>query len=335
MTTSDWLVGTTSSLSYNSSSQAIEAAINGLIIGEGMSVTGAGTASNPWVVAGQHLANVSGTSSQLTSISQTGPASWSSTFWTNDSGESFTRQVSTAGSPVSTTGTLAGNSTASQIQAALQALSITGASGFTVTGAGTEANPWVITNHTGESYTIFSSGSMTLNTPTGSTTASNYAGYGTYALTLGNTQGQSATTATLQYNSTPAQIQAALNALPISNANQLVVSGTSTFWSVTGPGLQSLTVADWALEGPLDINPVTLASPFYADASGGTFTMTLTNGASATTPALAYNSSATQIQTALQALPVEYASEVTVSGDGTSASPWVMSGSAYLGLSFG
>ena len=102
-------------------------------------------------------------------------------------------------------------------------------------------------------------------------------------------------------------------------------------WLFSGTGLSQITTDDSGLSGSSSIQFV----PFVQDelsnhASGGTFTISATvNGSTETTGAIAYNASATSVQTALNKLA---GVQVTVTGAGTAADPWLIAGTGYSSL---
>ncbi|MFM8223841.1 MAG: hypothetical protein ACKOJF_33485, partial [Planctomycetaceae bacterium] len=125
--------------------------------------------------------------------------------WTSATGGTFTLTVSNVLGQSATTAALPYNGTASQIQSALNALSIVGAGDLTVTGVGTQANPWAVSGDSVASLTANSSqltsslsiGSLTNGSQPFYTTATG----GTFTLTVTIVPGASATTQPLSYNS--------------------------------------------------------------------------------------------------------------------------------------
>ncbi|MFM8223374.1 MAG: hypothetical protein ACKOJF_31090, partial [Planctomycetaceae bacterium] len=82
--------------------------------------------------------------------------------------------------------------------------------------------------------------------------------------------------------------------------------------------------------------------PFWTSATAGVFYIAVTNtlGQTATTTPLAYNSTASQIAAAINALTNPSGGSllgvetVTVTGTGTQASPWILSGQLISNLQF-
>lgn len=166
--------------------------------------------------------------------------------------------------------------------------------------------------------------------------------------------GVSQTTAALAYNASAATIQAALEALPNVETNDIIVSGsaagpyTFTFsgghyagrpvplleiqafnLSISGVfGGATFTVADSVVGASGGKNEVQTET---VTATGGTRTLTITNpntGEAQTTGALAYNASAATIQAALEGLSNVAVGDVAVTGTG----PYVYTfGGQYAG----
>lgn len=143
----------------------------------------------------------------------------------------------------------------------------------------------------------------------------------TFTLTFG---GQ--TTATIATNATASAVQSALQALSSVGSGNATVSGsaggpyTVTFTGALGGAPQTLMTA--AGQGVNAQQSVTIGgSP-----TGGTFTLTF---GGQTTSAIAYNASASTVQTALQALSTIGAGNATVTG--AAGGPWTVTFTGTLG----
>ncbi len=129
---------TTSALAYNATASQVEAALEALPNITDVFVYGTGTSADPWVVefrdpGGQDVAQMTADDSGLT-----GGTTTITTSIQGSDGGTFTLTFDGQ-----TTSALAYNATASQVEAALEALpNITN---VTVTGSGTSSDPWVVT----------------------------------------------------------------------------------------------------------------------------------------------------------------------------------------------
>jgi len=347
-TTTNSQSGTTS-LAYNSTAAQIESALNALsnLAGNTFTVTGTGIPANPWMVSGGLSFDIELNSTDLLSFVANSFTPGNIPFWTNAIGGTFTLEVSAMGASA-TTAALPYNSSAAQVAAAISQLALPGLPTVTVTGSGTSSDPWVVS---GQGLASLGMGPSQLETPfhvtvgaivPGTISFSNNASSGTFALTLTNILGQSATTTPLAWNSTASQIAAALNQLTNPDgttlASGLTVTQTGTSaWTVTGQGIvnlfstPALSGVELALQG-VSQGSVNLSTT----ATGGTFTLTVTNalGQSATTAPLAFNSTATDIATALNTLTnsvgTSLVSGLTVTGAGTTGNPWVVTGGSAV-----
>ena len=136
---------TTASLPYNASAAQLQSALN-VLSGVNATVTGQGTISYPWTIIGIESNAITTNSSQLLNgtnssnlISQS-VSNASQLLWTTATGGSFVVTLDVNGQSVSTA-PLSFNATAAQVEAALNAIGQVGAS---VTGSGTQNNPWLI-----------------------------------------------------------------------------------------------------------------------------------------------------------------------------------------------
>ncbi|MEI8018485.1 MAG: hypothetical protein WCH39_09805, partial [Schlesneria sp.] len=143
--TSTGVTETTTPISWDATSAALETALNGLNGVNVWSVTGSGLESDPWTIAwngGIALTSFSTNNSALLgsgAITQTNPSNQQAV-WTTASGGTFTLSVVVNGQ-TETTGPINWNATAANVAAALNAL--TGVITW-VTGSGTATDPWLI-----------------------------------------------------------------------------------------------------------------------------------------------------------------------------------------------
>jgi len=135
---------------------------------------------------------------------------------------------------------------------------------------------------------------------------------GTFTLTYSGK-----TTSAIAYNATAATVQSALTALSNIGDNDVVVTGSAGGpYTLAFQGkLADINTADMTVDvSNLSISEVQTIT-FGGTVSGGTFTLTSSQGGSPqTTSAIAYNATAAQVQTALQALSNIGSGNVTVTG---------------------
>ena len=327
--TFDGQTETTALLAYNASAPAIQAALDGLT-GVNANVTGQGTAVDPWLITGVSglAANdqeLTGGSSFVTSV-PTGQLR----LWNNAEGGTFAISV-TQGGATETTAPINYNASAGAVADALDQLS---GVEVTVTGAGTAASPWVISG-LGSSATLstddagLSYATTVHSAPAGAQELYNSATGGTFTISavVGST---TEVTGPLDYNTTAGEVAAALNAL---SGVQVTVTGGGTAsdpWIISGTGYSSLSADDSSLTTNIQAPPAG-TSALYNSASGGTFTITAkVNGNAETTGSINYNATAGDVQTALNMLAGVTA---TVTGNGTAADPWLISGTGVSSLS--
>ncbi|MFN8854311.1 MAG: beta strand repeat-containing protein, partial [Planctomycetaceae bacterium] len=208
---------TTIPLAWNSSASDIQQAI-GNLLGAGATVTGSGTANNPW--------NIDCGSSEMTiddsQLTNGGGAATTSSevgiqLWTNADGGTFCLSLTPTGAGSQTTTPLSATATAAQIQSALAALGYTA----TVTGEGTSTCPWSIAGPGLDGLAVSNSqltqnlggGTYFNSTLVDQTLLSTTATGGTFVLGM-TVDGIEQVTAPLPWNSTAAQVQAALASLP-------------------------------------------------------------------------------------------------------------------------
>ena len=321
-------IETAGPLAFNVTAPEFQAALDALP-GVQASVTGAGTAADPWLLSGvsgltvndQGLAGGSGTVGAL--------ASGEERLWNTAGGGTFTITATVNGT-AETTGALAYNATAGTLQTALNTLAGVQA---TVTGAGTSANPWVITG-TGVSNLATNDAGLSFQStqqaePTGALELFNSASGGTFTISAvkgGTTQ----VTSPLDFNTSADQVQAALDALA-GVKTTVTGGGTATDpWIITGTGFTSLTVNDSSVTTTIQAAPAG-ASALFNNATGGTFTISATTtGGTKTTASINYNATAADVQTALNKLT---GVTTAVTGAGTAADPWIISGTGFTALS--
>ena len=159
--------------------------------------------------------------------------------------------------------------------------------------------------------------------PAGAQQLWNNATGGTFTLSV-SVGGQIETAGPLAFNVTAPQLQAALDALPGVQASVTGAGTAADPWLFSG--VSGLTANDQGLVGGSGtVGAVATGEELlWNTASGGTFTITATeNGTAETTGPVAYNAAAGTLQTALNMLA---GVQVTVTGAGTTASPWVITG---------
>ena len=207
-----------------------------------------------------------------------------------------------------------------------------------MTGLGTPADPWLITG-TGLAPLMTDGSQLTTSStvqaaPAGASLLWNSATGGTFTLSL-TVNGQVVTTGPIAYNASAAGVQTALDNLA---GVQAAVTGSGTQadpWLIGGTGLSSFTTDDSLLTGGASTVQAVPAGAqwLWNHATGGQFTLSvIVNGQTETTAPIAYNASAAAIQAALNALTGVRA---TVTGLGTPADPWLITGTGVSGLTTG
>ena len=156
------------------------------------------------------------------------------------------------------------------------------------------------------------------------------------SFTLSTTvNGQTVTSAPIAFNATAGVMQTALAPLL---GGTLTVTGSGTQadpWLISATGLGPLTANDSKLTGgATTLKPVPLGpQQVWTSATGGTFTLSaIVNGLIETTGPIPYNATASAVQAALNALT---AVQATVTGLGTPADPWLITGTGVSGLTTG
>ncbi len=320
---------TTDPINYHASASAVQSAVQtalNKLTGVTATVTGSGTAADPWIISGTGLSALSTTDS----LTPTGAKSTLAAVPSNGqqmsigsgSGALIIQMV--AGGDVQSA-ILPANATAAQLQAALDGMDPSVQA--IVTGEGTALDPWLIsgTNVSAISTVPFglSGGSSTFNAvPQGAQQLFNNAGGGTFQITA-TVNGQSET-ATLAYNVSAASLASALPGVTVTGlgtaADPWLISGASAI-AVNGSGLTgNSTVQSVGF----------LPQALWNNATGGTFTISAdVNGTTETTGSLNYNASASVVQAALNTLA---SVSVTVIGSGTASDPWVIIGTGISSL---
>jgi hypothetical protein len=157
----------------------------------------------------------------------------------------------------------------------------------------------------------------TLNTNEVQTLSLSNATGGTFTITVGAN-----TTAALAYNAATAAVQSALEALASVGTGNVTVTGSPGNYTLTFSAALGNMPQATANTGGLTNTPSVVvggADPIYSvtvsgNTTGGTFTLTVDG--TDTTSALAYNESAANIQSALEALPSVGVGNVSVTGTG-------------------
>jgi hypothetical protein len=356
----------TSSLAYNVSSSGLAAALNA-VTGVVATVTGSGTQSDPWIIAGQFELPIGTFEEGVGLVFDYNPG------LTNGSPVLYQPVAGKPMSGFSTTPTTyyAYRATNPNFNANLPQYVLSLSSSASTNTPTPFQYQQIMTDSQGLQYTVAgynaSQNTLQLNLPelvqitptstdssglTGGSLSTlvggaapvfqcfSFATSGTFTLTVTGT-GSTATqtTAAIAWNADANTLANALNALTSVN---VTVTGTGQIgspWIITGLDLDAVTVDSSLLkDGTYQTNLLQQAmtssfSQLWTTATGGTFSLTLNvNGVSETlsTP-LAYNATAATVQSALNALPGVRAS---VSGSGTATAPWQIT-LAYLSIQTG
>ena len=298
---------TTGNIPYNASAANVAAALDNA--GIDATVTGSGTPSDPWVITVPNLNQITTDDMALrTRIGlKTLPNGLDQSFWINASGGSFTLLLgfvrgSTFGY-YNTTGAIPYNASAAEIQAALADVAFN----VDVTGSGTQADPWVIHKTKDSDASVYIS--FVTSSELSETTILDVSGEaqqlwnsavgGTFTISA-TIAGRTTTTGAVSFNGPAAAVQAALNQVGVP----ATVTGSGTQadpWVIVARGVTTLSTDDSRLTyGASTVQ----AAPSWS------------------TGPIAYNASAAQVQAALNVVGVD----VTVTGSGTKADPWLLSG---------
>ena len=252
--------------------------------------------------------------------------------WNNATGGSFTLSTTVNGQTV-TSGPITYDASAAAMQTALAPL-LGGT--LIVTGSGTQADPWLISATglgllTANDSQLTGGVSTVKPVPLGPQQVWTSATGGTFTLSA-IVNAQTETTGPIAYNATAAAIQAALNSLAGVQAS-VTGSGTQTDpWLLSGTGLTFLSTNGGQLTGGASTLQVVPTGPqqMWCNATGGTFRISLVvNGQTETTAPIAYNASAAAVQSALNTLT---GVQATVTGLGTAADPWLITGTGLAPL---
>ncbi len=317
----------TDALDYDATSVAVQAALDALA-GVQATVTGGGTAGDPWVIIGTGFSSllvndlsVSGGTSTL----EPAPAG-ALQLWNNATGGTF--NITATSSGTSESGTLLPfNATAAALETALP--------GVSVTGMGTATDPWLLSG-TGLSQITTDdsglSGSSTIQfVPFVQEELSNNASAGTFTISA-TASGSTETTGAIDYNASATTVQNALNEL---SGVQVMVTGSGTTadpWLILGAGFASLVSNDALSGGSSTLAPVpTGAQQLWTTASGGDLTIQMTVDDQVRTATFAFNASAATVQAALDGMDLSVAAQVT--GQGTPGDPWLVSGTGVSAIS--
>ena len=161
--------------------------------------------------------------------------------------------------------------------------------------------------------------------PAGALQLFNSASGGTFTISAvkgGTTQ----VTSPLDFNTSAGQVQAALDALAGVQATVTGGGTASDPWIITGTGFSSLAVNDTSVTTTIQAAPAG-AGALFNNATGGTFTISVkVSSNTETTAGIAYNATASAVETALNKLTNVTA---TVTGAGTAADPWIISGTGF------
>ncbi len=321
-------IETAGPLAYNVTTPELQAALDALP-GVHASVTGAGTAADPWLITGVSGITVSDQGLQAGSATVATVAAGEERLWNLADGGTFTI-TATAGGTAETTGSLAYNAGSGAVQTALNMLA---GVQVTVTGAGTAGDPWVIIGTGVSNLATNDAGLSFQNTqqaePTGAMELFNDATAGTFTISA-DVNGTTEVTDPLDFDTSSGQVQAALDALAGVHATVSGGGTASNPWIITGTGFSSLAVNDSSVTTTVQPAPAG-AHELFNNATGGTFKISATTtGGTETTAAINYNATAATVQTALNNL---MGVTTLVTGAGTAADPWIISGTGFTALS--
>ena len=313
-------IETAGPLPFNVDAPTLQSALDSLP-GVEASVTGTGTAADPWLITGVTKLSTNDQGLQGGTATVAPVPSGAVQLWNTASGGTFTASV-TAGGTMETTAAVNFDACASALQQALDQL--TGVS-VTVTGAGTALNPWVVSGltsalSTNDSGLTFQS--TLQNAPTGAIELFNDATGGAFTISA-VVSGTTKVTGLLEFDTTPDEVAAALSTL-LGVKVTVTGGGTAvTPWIISGTGSSSLSVNDAAAATVIQPAPVG-AVELSNNANGGTFEITATDGSYVLVLGpFTYDDTASDLRTALV---VATALPVVVTGNGTATDPWIISG---------
>ncbi len=248
--------------------------------------------------------------------------------WNNAQSGSFTLSVNVSGQ-TETTGPLPYNADAPTVLAALDSLPGISEANVNVTGTGTASDPWLISGVSGliANDQGLVGGSATVSpVPAGAVQLWNTAGGGTFTSSV-IVGGTTETTGPVDYNASASTLEQALNELAGVN---VTVSGAGTAanpWIISGL-TSALTTNDSSLTFQLTLqNAPTGAMELFNNATGGAFTISAVVGSKTeVTDTLDHNTTPAQLAAALDAIT---GVQATVTGSGTAADPWIISGTGF------
>ena len=301
---------TTSGLAWNASSQDVATAINGLALsGVNVTVSGTGQLSDPWEIQGLNPSQLNVDSSQLL-----------------DSSEQQTNMQMTS---------------ANQVSFGYGQSLVDPSSGaeFDIVNADMDGGQVFISLNDSADVTSVDSSNLVdgeavySSVAAGATQLFSFANGGTFTLTVTDDNGDPMTSGPLAWNIAPEDLASSLNDL--LGVDSISVTGRGEFvspWLIANLSQGSLSTDSSQLtKNGSSTNMLQRATPapvqlVSTDASGGTFTLTLTaSNASVTTDPIEYDASAAEVQSAIQNLG-GVNSQVT--GVGTSDDPWVLMASS-------
>ena len=283
-------------LAWNATATDIAAALN-LLAGVTVSVIGSGTAASPWQIAGDGIGGLSTDDSQLTASSSSGTAGSQTNnssvtaeqLWTDAASGTFTISVTSAAGLIETTAPIPWDATPDAVEIALNALN--GVNIWSVTGSGVQSDPWTIAWNGGTALSnvstnnsqLLASGAITQTNPANLQPVWTTASGGTFTLSL-VVNGQTETTAPLNWNASAADVAAAFNSLP-GLITWVSGSGTATDpWLIQADdftistGTPLIFTDSWGLDNPGLINGNTYYAVVNANQeSPGSIILGLTN----------------------------------------------------------
>ncbi|MFN9373585.1 MAG: lectin-like domain-containing protein, partial [Planctomycetaceae bacterium] len=340
---------TTAELDYDASPDDIADAI-GVVSGVLVSVSGSGTAADPWVIAPTYNATVSSFQSGGGVIFDTAPGIADGTpvvynevpgkpiFGLTDGATYYLYNQTNSQLVSSLPQYVMALRSIQEVQSPAlswsfqQSLQDMNGNSYTISAIDRTNDILTVMLPTTLPVTVADSSGLTggtlslLTLPAGTASLFNTATGGSFLLTVNLTDGTSVTTAPLAYNIAPSDLQAALMALP--ELAGVSVSGLGTQvspWMIVASNITSLQTDDTGLSSASITADTTLTPGWqlWTDATGGTFTISVSSsgGLQQTTAPISWDATAAEVQQALYSLQ---GLNPTVSGGGTADDPWVI-----------
>jgi hypothetical protein len=351
---------TTTAIPYNASAAEVASAINA-ITGMQVTVTGSGTANDPWVLAGQYQLTVGNFEMGVGLVFDYNPNLADGTamiyqevpgkpvygftngdtyYAYNQTNPNFVPQLPQY--VISLQNTLQNNGTPVNFQLG-QWFSDNNGQNYQVSGAAVNEGQLIlelpqtalVTDANSSGSTSGSAFSSVVSA--GALQCFSFATSGTFTILVETTNG-TLTTAPLAFNATASQVEAALNALNGVNVSVTGIGQISSPWTLVGLSYGTVTFDCTNLkDGTYQANIlakelISDTSLVWTTATSGTFTLTLdVNGQNLTTTPIVFDATIGDLISALNALPNVRAS---MTGAGTAQNPWVIT-TGYQGIQTG